>query len=81
MRTDPVNTVRIFRTMPPSARWGQNTAYAEVAFCAEETAVEGLVAGAPDRRDEPFAIVRFQRTNFDPASIAQRFNRRILGCS
>src|SRR6266478_4840780 len=27
MRTDPVNTVRIFRTMPPSARWGQNTAY------------------------------------------------------
>jgi hypothetical protein len=54
---------------------------AEVAFCAEEAAVEGLVAGAPDRRDEPFAIVRFQRTNFDPASIAQRFNRRILGCS
>jgi hypothetical protein len=29
MRTDPVNTVRIFRTMPPSARWGQNTAYDE----------------------------------------------------
>jgi hypothetical protein len=28
MRTDPVNTVRIFRTTPPSARWGQNTAYA-----------------------------------------------------
>src|SRR5258707_15063139 len=27
MRSDPVNTVRIFRTMPPSARWGQNTAY------------------------------------------------------
>jgi hypothetical protein len=27
MRTDPVNTVRIFRTTPPSARWGQNTAY------------------------------------------------------
>ena len=27
MRTDPVNTDRIFRTMPPSARWGQNTAY------------------------------------------------------
>src|SRR6266487_7055805 len=27
MRTDPVNTVRIFRTTPPSARGGQNTAY------------------------------------------------------
>jgi hypothetical protein len=31
MRTDPV-TVRIFRTTPPSARWGQNTAYVVGAF-------------------------------------------------
>src|SRR5882724_808178 len=29
MRTDPVNTVRIFRTTPPSARWGQNPAYSK----------------------------------------------------
>jgi len=32
MRTDPVNTVRIFRTTPPSARWGQNTAYRPIAL-------------------------------------------------
>ena len=36
MRTDPVNTVRIFRTMPPSARWGQNTAYLELV-CERNT--------------------------------------------
>ena len=39
MRTDPVNTVRIFRTMPPSARWGQNTAYKPTIQLDEEQAI------------------------------------------
>jgi hypothetical protein len=43
MRTDPVNTVRIFRTTPPSARWGQNTAYrtsASIFYFDEEAEAE-----------------------------------------
>jgi hypothetical protein len=38
MRTDPVNTVRIFRTIPPSARCGQNTAYRVDNFKATDVA-------------------------------------------
>ena len=50
---------------------------AEVAFCAEETAVEGLVAGAADRRDSPSRSSGFS-ARISTRRPSQRFNRRIL---
>src|SRR6266542_4302720 len=58
MRTDPVNTVRIFRTTPPSARWGQNTAYRPDTATAGEHPRRPGRAKAEGHRSIPRVVSR-----------------------
>ena len=46
----------------------------------KETAVKRLPAAAADGCEEVGSVVGSEGADFEPASIAQRFNRRILGC-
>src|SRR5262249_26147466 len=51
----------------------------EATFYRKETTVKGLRAAASDGGDEAGPVFRSKRTDFDPASIAQRLACRIVG--
>jgi hypothetical protein len=51
----------------------------KVSFYRKETTVKGLRAAAADGCDEVGPVVRSKRADFDPASIAQRLECRIVG--
>src|SRR5262249_26690273 len=51
----------------------------KVSFYRKETTVKGLRAAAGDGCDEVGPVVRSKRADFDPASIAQRLECRIVG--
>ena len=51
----------------------------KVSFYRKETTVKRLRAAAADGCDEVGPVVRSKRVDFDPASIAQRLEYRIVG--
>src|SRR5262249_5650081 len=51
----------------------------EATFDGKETTIKGLPAAAADGCDEVGPVVRSKRADFDPASIAQRLESRIVG--
>ena len=51
----------------------------KVSFYRKEATVKGLRAAAGNGRDEVGPVVRSKRADFDPASIAQRLECRIVG--
>ena len=52
----------------------------KVSLYRKEATVKGLRAAAGDGCDEVGPVVRSKRAEFDPASIAQRLECRIVGC-
>jgi hypothetical protein len=51
----------------------------KVSFYRKETTVKGLRAAAADGGDEVGPVFRSKRADFDPASMAQRLECRIVG--
>jgi Acetokinase family len=61
------------------AEAGDKKLLVDSRYYSKETVVKRLPTGAADGCEEVGSVVGSKGADFDPASIAQRLNRRILG--